>query len=288
MGTSKEDVKSLFSGRATEWAGWYANAETPRLETSNLLARQRLALEMVASAVPSSSRVLDVGCGTGEMAGRLIDRGYDVSGVDIAEPMVHRARERWGADRFKVADGEHLPFDDNTFEAVVCLGVIEYQDADERTLREIRRVLKPGGRAVLSTPNSVSPLYYLDQATLALEEAAKPLYYFAKYRLRGRVIPPEPPSSAVTIRRYRRGPWMRRLRAAGLQPEDWICRGWGWHRSRFGKAVSFLSRKTANARRIAAQLLGERALSRFGGAVIRHRALNWIGAEQIVRVRAIK
>jgi SAM-dependent methyltransferase len=288
MPTMKDNVRTVFSSRAAEWAGWYSNVNVPTLETNNLLSRQRLAFEMVAGAVQSPATVLDVGCGTGEMAGRLLGRGYDVSGVDIAEPMVQRARERWGIERFEVADSEHLPFEADRFDAAVCLGVIEYQDADARTLREIHRVLKPVGCAVLSTPNAVSPLYFADQAILAVEEAVKPLYYLAKYRLRRRSVPAEPTSTAVAIRRYRRSSWLRLLRSVGLEPEDWVCRGWGWHKSRFGQAISFLAKGAANVRHAAAPIVGERVLSRASNALIRNRAVNWIGAEQLVRVRAIK
>jgi ubiquinone/menaquinone biosynthesis C-methylase UbiE len=286
--STKDNVKSLFSGRATEWAGWYADDRRPTLEADNLLARRRLAGEMIAAAVGPPARILDVGCGTGDMAGWLMKRGYRVAGVDIAEPMVLRARERWPEGQFEVGDGERLPFDNASFDAVVCLGVIEYLDADGRALAEIRRVLKPGGAAVISTPSCISPLYHLDRLVLIAEEAAKPLFYAAKYRLRGRRVPPEPPSADVTIRRYRRGPWLRLLRSAGLEPEDWVCHGWGWYRSRLGRVATGLSRLGHGMRRAVTQLAGERTTSRAIGLTIRHPALNWIGAEQIVRVRVVK
>jgi SAM-dependent methyltransferase len=285
MNGTKEQVKTLFSGRAAEWAGWYADTEVRTLETDNLLSRQRLAIEMLEAATPPPAAVLDVGCATGEMAGRLLSRGYDVRGVDIAEPMVARARERWGADRFKVGDGERLPFDDNAFDGVVCLGVIEYQDADNRMLAEIRRVLKPGGCAVISTPNAISPLYHLDRATLWLEAAAKPLYYAVKYRLRGRAVPSDPPARQVAIRRYRRGEWFARLRAAGLEPEAFVCRGWGWYRSRLGRAASLLARHGRSLRRGLEGLVGRGPVSQATGAFVRHPALNWLGAEQLVRAQ---
>jgi SAM-dependent methyltransferase len=285
MERTKDNVRSLFSRRATEWAGWYADERRPTLEADNLLARRRLAVEMIETVVPAPARVLDVGCATGDTAGWLMTRGYDVAGVDIAEPMIRRARERWPEARFDVGDGEHLPFDDGSFDAVVCLGVIEYQDSDGRTLAEIRRVLRAGGVAVISTPSAVSPLYHLDRLVLAAEDAAKPLFYLAKYRLRGRAIPDEPPAGHVTIRRYRRGPWVRALRSAGLEPEAWVCRGWGWYKSRLGGAAARLSRAGRRIRRAVTHLAGEPWTSRAVSLAIRHPVLNWIGAEQIVLVR---
>jgi ubiquinone/menaquinone biosynthesis C-methylase UbiE len=289
MDTTKHNVRSLFSGRAAEWAGWYAHTDAPpTLEAQNLLSRQRLALDMIGSVVRPPAQVLDVGCATGDMAARLKERGYDVSGVDIAEPMVARARERWPGIRFEVGDGEGLPFPDNSFDGVVCLGVIEYQDRDERMLQEIRRVLKPGGRAVLSTPSAVSPLYLLDQLVLAAEEALKPLYYVLKYTLRGRSIPSDPWSKPVMIRRYRHSAWTRLLRNQHLQPEDWVVRGGGWYKSRLGRLAAWLSRATLRARRVAARIAGDAAVARMSARFARHPATNWIGAEQLVRVRALK
>jgi SAM-dependent methyltransferase len=283
---TKDDVRTLFSGRAAEWAGWYADDEPRTLEAENLLSRQRLAIELLARAVPAPARVLDVGCATGELARRLTAYGYDVWGVDVAEPMIARARERFGADRFEVGDGERLPYGPDRFDAVVCLGVIEYQRRDEDMLAEIRRVLRAGGCAVLSTPNAVSPLHLLDVAALAAETAARPLYYFVKYRARGRRVPAgDAPAPGVRIRRYRRGPWLRRLEAAGLEPRAFVCRGWGWYRSRLGRAASVAARAGRQVGRALAGALGDERVRRARASFIRHPALNWLGAEQLVVVR---
>ena len=57
MASTKESVRQLFSGRADEWAGWYADANRPTLEADNLRARQRLAFEMIEAAVRPLSSV---------------------------------------------------------------------------------------------------------------------------------------------------------------------------------------------------------------------------------------
>ena len=286
MNGTKDDVRTLFSGRATEWAGWYADTAARTLEAENLLARQRLALELLERAVAAPAAVLDVGCATGEMAARLTSRGYDVWGVDIAAPMIARARERFGADRFEVGDGERLPFASGRFDAVVCMGVIEYQREDAAMLREIHRVLRPGGHAVISTPNALSPLHLLDVATLGAERAAKPLYYVLKYRLRGRRVPGEhAPATGVRIRKYRRRAWLRALQAAGLTPTEFVCRGWGWYRSRLGRAASTAARQGRRLQHALARALGPERVARARARAIHSRAVNWIGAEQIVTVQ---
>lgn len=286
---SKEHVKSVFSERVGEWLACYSNPRPQGVSARNLLSRQRFALEMVEAGVPRASKVLDAGCATGEMATRLMRRGYEVWGLDIAEPMIRCARERCPSDRFRVGDVEQMPFRDNTFDAVVCLGVIEYLDTDERALREMWRVLKPGGRAVVSTPSAVCPLYHLDRVLVHLLGAARPLVHLVKYRLRGRPAPVRQPSREVAHRRYCRRRWLRLLRSVGLEPEEWICHGWGWYRSwPLVSLTQLLSEKGERFRRTLERFLGQGAVCRAREGLARNRALNWIASEQLVRVRAVK
>jgi ubiquinone/menaquinone biosynthesis C-methylase UbiE len=286
----KAHVKHFFSERAGDWADIYTAIESQTLDTQNLLSRQRFALEMVEACATRVSKVLDAGCGTGEMARELKGRGYEVWGLDIAEPMIRYARERCGSGRFQAGDLEHLPFRDNTFDAVVCLGVVEYLETDERSLREIRRVLRPGGQAVISTPNAVAPLYHLDRILLGLTDAVRPMSDFVKYRLRGTPGPVRQArwkGFAHHRRFYLRG-WLRLLRSVGLEPEDWVCQGWGWHGSPLGLLAQRLSQKSVPARHILERFFGRVALRRAANTFVRNRALNWVLAEQLVRMRAVK
>lgn len=287
MTNSKQRVKNIFSERATEWAACYAHPEQRPLEAQNLTSRQRFALAMVEAAVPRSSRILDAGCGPGEVAAKLMERGYEVWGLDIAEPMIRYARDRCGSDRFRVGDIEHIPFPDNTFDAVVSLGVIEYLDSDQKALGEIRRVLKAGGTAVISTPSAISPLPYMDRALLGLIAVARPVYYFVKYRLRKMATPAYRPADVFNRKYYRRS-WLRLLRSVSLEPEEWLCHGWGWHMSPLGRLAQLLSRKDRVFQRVMERLFSRASLSRANEMFVRNPALNWLASEQIVRVRAIK
>lgn len=110
---------------------------------------------------PRGARILDVGCGPGELVLRLRQEGYDALGVDIAPGMVeeairllHSAGFADAAERVSVGDIEHLRFPDATFDAVIAAGVIEYQAGDAEALREMRRVLKPGGCLILNVSNN--------------------------------------------------------------------------------------------------------------------------------------
>jgi SAM-dependent methyltransferase len=281
-------VSTLFGGRVAEWVASYGGGEPRDLTARNLLARRRLAVEMVGAAVPPTARVLDLGCGTGEVSAQLIRLGYEVWGLDIAEPMVRYARDRCRSNRFRVGDMERLPFPDDTFDAVVCLGVIEYLAADDRALREIWRVLRPGGTAVISTPSAISPLPHLDRLFAGLTEAARPLHHLVKYRLRGKRAPDARPSRDPAHRKYHRGPWLRLLRSMGLEAEDWVCHGWGWYKSGFEGVVLSLHRTAALLRRALERFGGRALLARARQELAHNRALNWLAAEQVVRVRAVK
>jgi SAM-dependent methyltransferase len=98
-------------------------------------------------------RVLDFGCGSGQLVEELVARGYDAHGCDIAvapeAPSIARAPERFK----QVAVAPYrLPYDDESFDVVVSTSVLEHARNPEEYLVEIRRVLKPGGMAMHLVP----------------------------------------------------------------------------------------------------------------------------------------
>ncbi|PYO40641.1 MAG: hypothetical protein DMD33_16785 [Gemmatimonadetes bacterium] len=288
MKRRKHDVKTFFSERATQWVTFYADAEPRTIITQNLNSRQRFTLELVEAAIPASSRILDAGCGSGVTAAKLMQRGYAVWGIDLAEPMIRQARELCGTDQFGIGDIEHIPFEDNTFDGVVSLGVIEYQESDEPALREIHRVLSPGGRAVIAIPNGRSPVRRLDDVALSVVAVLRSVYDLLKYRLRGRPSPVRGIPAGPVGRRFHRERWLVLLRSMGFEPEEWICHGWGWFRSPLGRFIQPLFKTRSVVRRGIERLLGPALVSQISDRVVRSRARNWLAAEQIVRVRAIK
>lgn len=95
-------------------------------------------------------RILDVGCGTGANLLMLSKYG-DAEGVDVSEDALAFCRER-GLENVKLGAAEKLPYDDGTFDLVTALDVVEHLDDDLAGLREMRRVLRPGGRVLLFVP----------------------------------------------------------------------------------------------------------------------------------------
>ena len=110
--------------------------------------------------------VLDVACGTGDMVLELQKHGCTVTGVDLSEEMLSIAKRKVENGKWKVADAEHLPFPNDSFDVVTCaFGVRNFVHL-EQGLKEMLRVLKPGGRMVileLATPDSnlIRPFYNL-------------------------------------------------------------------------------------------------------------------------------
>ena len=97
------------------------------------------------------ARILDVGCGTGANL-ELLARYGDAEGVDISVDALEFCRERGLQQQVRLGAAETLPYEDGSFDLVTALDVVEHLDDDVGGLKEMRRVLKPGGRALLFVP----------------------------------------------------------------------------------------------------------------------------------------
>lgn len=112
--------------------------------------RRRFALANVTRA----ERVLDLGCGTGDLAADMASAGARVTGADVAQAALDRARRRHPElDLRRIALDGPLPFADGEFDAVWSSEVIEHVADTARWLSEVRRVLAPRGRVLLTTPS---------------------------------------------------------------------------------------------------------------------------------------
>lgn len=104
-------------------------------------------------AVPPGARVLDAGCGTGAVLAWLAGADRDLAGFDVSEQMLRLARRRGelrGADLRQATAAGEWPWEDEAFDRVLCLAMLEFVEDLPEALDELARVLAPGGRALLS------------------------------------------------------------------------------------------------------------------------------------------
>jgi ubiquinone/menaquinone biosynthesis C-methylase UbiE len=152
----KQSAIRYFDENSKLWAERYSDPGNGEL----LWERHRTILDLIDEwQLSPSSRIIDVGCGAGFLTFDLARRGLQGVGIDGATSMIETCEaeagragisERW---QYKQADVEQIPYPDHSFDAAICCGVIEYLPEDGELLREVRRVLRPGGRFLLCVTN---------------------------------------------------------------------------------------------------------------------------------------
>lgn len=137
------------------------NIETPTLDAAEEeyleTSRCRIKETLKILDFKPGQKVLDIGCYSGLFSAIVMEKfpGIDLSAVEIDDKRISMAITR-GIKVFKAdMEKENLPFADNYFDAVLFLETIEHLANPLKILAEIKRVIKPGGEVVISTPNSV-------------------------------------------------------------------------------------------------------------------------------------
>jgi ubiquinone/menaquinone biosynthesis C-methylase UbiE len=162
-----EDVISDWSHAGAAY--WEEVYDDPGIDGAIYRLRERRVLEAFDRlALPPDSRVLELGPGVGRVTVELARRGHRVVCVDPAEAMLRnveaRARAHAVGDRVEtvIADAHALRFPDDGFSAVVAVGVLPWLERPAVALGELRRVLTPGGFAVLTSDNRARLTFVLD------------------------------------------------------------------------------------------------------------------------------
>lgn len=152
----------------------------------------------LAGQLCSGLRVLDAACGEGYGSALLAAAGATVTGIDQSTQAIEHARQRYDGRKglaFEIADCTALPFADASFDCVVSFETLEHVDAQDEMLAGFRRVLKPGGFALISSPDKA---VYSDQMGIRNEFHVRELYrdelesllarHFPAYRLLGQKL----------------------------------------------------------------------------------------------------
>ena len=194
-----------------QWAGHYA---TERERTPYFRAQLAIVISMLAG---ESGRILDLGCAAGGEIPELRARDFSVVGVDISSHMLRFARHRFASDpkvHFCRTDIDQLPFLSQSMDHVVCLGVFEFLPDYNPAVREICRVLRPGGLAIFAIPSRISQCELGERLA---NVSVAPLWRSVK-RLVRRGSPPPPVKPP--LQRNLCVPWRFRtlLREHGFEP----------------------------------------------------------------------
>jgi ubiquinone/menaquinone biosynthesis C-methylase UbiE len=204
---AQERVTTHFDKASVEYFDRYS---FKNLEGHSFRIRKTRCLELL-SKVPSGGRVLDAGCGPATMIKELLDRGYTVTGTDIAPHMIEECQKRFAGNErasFAVAAADRLPVSEGTEDAVTAMGLLEYLNDERAVLKEFHRVLKPGGVVILTYPHYWSPTRVWNRCTNFL---ARPILAIVR---RGK------PFSGVKHREYHLEPTLAMIREAGFEVTD--------------------------------------------------------------------
>lgn len=169
MTNHKEEVREYFTQTGDYWRNVYDESRL-RNKWASYWMRQRASIVMEFVKACAGSRaltVLDVGCGPGFLLEELAGQGHEAVGVDINPSMVRAARETVGKPArgevyYLVSDCERLPFGNDRFDVILCVGVLQYLEKDAACLRELCRVAKPGGRIIITLPSIHRLANFLD------------------------------------------------------------------------------------------------------------------------------
>jgi SAM-dependent methyltransferase len=192
-----------------------------------LVVRRQTLLDHLARLAPPDADVLDVGCGLGDVLASM-PAAYRLSGMDYAAHNVRVATRRLAGRGAAIVKGSiyEIPFDANRFDVALCLEVLEHIEDDARGVRDIARVLKPGGFLIAAVPYT---------------------YYWPQYRnLMGH------------FRHYTRQSFSRLLDDNGLRTELCLPNYPNWHQAYTRRYALTRAKATTFGR-----LLGRRSIYSF-------------------------
>lgn len=173
----KVSVKQHFTENAAFWDELYADGrEKQDFYSHEIKRRKEVVFQLLDKFMhPLYERAIDVGCGAGFYVEELGKYNLDIFGSDISPAMIDlthsRANgQRAGRTRLLCADCENLPFPDEYFDVVLCIGVLSYVPDEVSILNELKRVVKKDGLIIFNVPNvlklrnMLDPYYYIFKA----------------------------------------------------------------------------------------------------------------------------
>jgi len=152
-----------ISARAEEIWGW----DSP---SGKIRAERRANYLIDLGDFDQGNSVLEIGCGTGLFTEKVYNATKsNITAIDISEKLLAQAREKLPQINFKIVDAMDTGFEENSFNCIYGSSVLHHLDMDI-ALKEIIRILKPGGRAVFAEPNIFNPQIFLERNVSFIKE----------------------------------------------------------------------------------------------------------------------
>jgi len=165
-GENERKISDYFTSTCDYWHNLYEGASFLSLHMAD---RKRIVLELVRRhARGNKIKILDLGCGTGILTQSLLKEGHSVASLDCSSQMLDKLEESLRKSKCENFLGTYLrnvsdtSFSNESFDAIICIGVFQYQLNDDHLLKEINRILKKGGFCVFTLPNLLRLNYLLD------------------------------------------------------------------------------------------------------------------------------
>jgi len=152
-------VKEYYESEAVEYNQEFYESDS---KYPTLRYRQNYILKMIKNLnLSDNSKILDAGCGPGDLLLSLEQNFESITGIDIAEEMVSIANKKLESRKsknivFQCGDIENLEFANSEFDLIICSGVVEYLKDDIVWMNEIKRVLRPDGYLIVNITNKYS------------------------------------------------------------------------------------------------------------------------------------
>ncbi|MHC4477891.1 MAG: class I SAM-dependent methyltransferase [Planctomycetota bacterium] len=160
MAIRQQNIKELgdfFDNQASAWFERYHR--TQQASDLVILDRMNIAIEFIQSRLAPGSSILDVGCGPGVVALQLVRQGYCVNGIDISRKMIKLCQKAFAEmsevndqHAFTMGNFNEIDLEEESFDGIITLGFLEFQEDEIHVLKRFYEILRPGGVLVISGP----------------------------------------------------------------------------------------------------------------------------------------
>ena len=228
LGNRYKKINEFFNTEYKWWENVYNEELTRGFLSFEMIRRKEILLEMLNDMIGEKAPVaiLECGCGPGGILGEISPTNNFLAGVDINFNYLLMARKEYdSALNFLQSDIERLPFKNDSFDIVYCVGVLSYLEDDRNAMREMCRVLKADGKVIISVPGLfmlnkfIDPYYYLVWLIQTIWKKMRNCFFKNSVS--------DNKFEIGMIRRYTQGQLDRLYREFDLEKKQTICVSYG-------------------------------------------------------------